>query len=59
MKKKKKKNRLTKNEERNMIYIFHGEMEGLKIEMKCGLVFRSGKERRSRFLRSDLDLTEV
>ena len=45
--------------ERNMIYILHGEMEGLKIEMKCGLVFRSGKERRSRFLRSDLDLTEV
>ena len=54
-----KKNRLTKNEERNMIYILHGEMEGLKIEMKCGLVFRSCKERHSRFLRSDLDLTEV
>ena len=42
-----------------MTYILHGGMEGLKIEMKCGLVFRSGKERRSRFLRSDLDLTEV
>ena len=54
-KRKEKKNRLTKNEERNMIYILHGEMEGLKIEMKCGLFFRSSKERRSRFLRLDLD----
>ena len=34
---KKKKNRLTKKEERNMTYILHGGMEGLKIEMKCGL----------------------
>ena len=61
MKKKmtKKKNRLTKKEERNMTYIVHGGMEGLKIEMKCGLVFRLGKEKGSRFLRLDLGLTEV
>ena len=56
---KKKKNRLTKKEERNMTYILHGGMEGLKIEMKCGLVFRVGKERSSRFLRLDLSWTEV
>ena len=56
---KKKKNRLTKKEERDMTYILHGGMEGLKIEMKCGLVFRLGKERNSRFLRLDLSLTEV
>ena len=31
---KKKKNRLTKKEERNMTYILHGGMEDLKIEMK-------------------------
>ena len=48
---KKKKNRLTKKEEGNMTYILHGGMEGLKIEMKCGLVFRPGKERDSRFLK--------
>ena len=48
---KKKKNRLTKKEERNMTYILHGGMEGLKIEMKCGLVFRLVKEKGSRFLR--------
>ena len=61
MKKKmtKKKNRLTKKEERNMTYILHGGMEGLKIEMKCGLVFRLGKQKGSRFLRLDLGLTEV
>ena len=41
---KKKKNRLTKKEERNMTYILHGEMEGLEIEMKCGLVFKPSKE---------------
>ena len=29
---KKKKNRLTKKEERNMTYILHGQMEGLKIK---------------------------
>ena len=34
-----------------MTYILHGGMEGLKIEMKCGLVFRPGKERDSRFLK--------
>ena len=56
---KKKKNRLAKKEERNMTYILHGGMEGLKIEMKCGLVFRLGKEKGSRFLRLDLGLTEV
>ena len=56
---KKKKNRLTKKEERDMTYILHGGMEGLKIEMKCGLVFRPSKERGSRFLRLDLGLTEV
>ena len=56
---KKKKNRLTKKEEGNMTYILHGGMEGLKIEMKCGLVFKPGKERGSRFLRLDLGLTEV
>ena len=56
---KKKKNRLTKKEERNMTYILHGGMEGLKIEMKCDLVFRLGKEKSSRFLRLDLDLTKV
>ena len=56
---KKKKNRLTKKELRNMTYILHGGMEGLKIEMKCGLVFRLGKERGSRFLKSNLGLTEV
>ena len=55
----KKKNRLTKKEEGNMTYILHGGMEGLKIEMKCGLVFRLCKERSSRFLRLDLSLTEV
>ena len=55
----KKKNRLTKKEERNMTYILHGGMEGLKIEMKCGLVFKLGKEKVLRFLRLDLDLTEV
>ena len=54
---KKKKNRLTKKEEGNMTYILHGGMEGLKIEMKCGLVFRPGKERGLRFLKSDLSLT--
>ena len=43
--KKKKKNRLTKREERNMTYILHGGMESLKIEMKCGLVFKLGKEK--------------
>ena len=63
MKKKKemknKKNRLTKKEERNMTYILHGGMEGLKIEMKCGLVFRLGKEKGLRFLRLHLGLTEV
>ena len=42
---KKKKNRLTKKEEGNMTCILHGGMEGLKIEMKCGLVFRPSKER--------------
>ena len=46
---KKKKNRLTKKEEGNMTYILHGGMEGLKIEMKCGLVFKPGKKRGSRF----------
>ena len=56
---KKKKNRLTKKEERNMTYILHGQMEGLKIEMECGLVFRLGKEKCSRFLRLDLGLIEV
>ena len=56
---KKKKNRLTKKEERNMTYILHGQMEGLKIEMDCGLVFRLGKEKGSRFLTLDLGLTEV
>ena len=56
---KKKKNRLTKKEERNMTYILHGGMEGLKIEMKCGLVFKLGKEKSSRFLRLDLGLTKV
>ena len=55
----KKKNRLTKKEERNMTYILHGGMQGLKIEMKCGLDFRPGKERGSRFLRLELGLTEV
>ena len=54
-----KKNRLTKKEERNMTYVLHSGMEGLKIEMKCGLVFRLGKERGSRFLKSNLGLTEV
>ena len=56
---KKKKNRLAKKEERNMTYILHGQMEGLKIEMECGLVFRLRKEKGSRFLRLDLGLTEV
>ena len=28
-----------------MTYILHGGMEDLKIEMKCGLVFKPGKER--------------
>ena len=56
---KKKKNRLTKKEERNMTYILHGQMEGLKIEMECGLVFRLGKEKGSRFLRLNLGLIEV
>ena len=56
---KKKKNRLTKKEERNMTYILRGGMEGLKIEIKCVLVFRLGKEKGSRFLRLDLGLTEV
>ena len=56
---KKKKNRLTKKEERHMPCILHGGMEDLKIEMKCGLVFRPGKERGSRFLKSDLGLTMV
>ena len=56
---KKKKNRLTKKEERNMTYILHGGMEGLKIEMKCGLVFKLGKEKDLRFLKLDLGLTEV
>ena len=27
-----------------MTYILHGEMEGLEIEMKCGLVFKPSKE---------------
>ena len=56
---KKKNNRLKKKGERNMTYILHGQMEGLKIEMECGLVFRLGKEKGSRFLRLDLGLTEV
>ena len=56
---KKKKNRLTKKEERNMTYILRGGMEGLKIEIKYVLVFRLGKEKGSRFLRLDLGLTEV
>ena len=42
-----------------MTYILHGGMEGLKIEMKCGLVFKLGKEKGLRFLRLDLGLTEV
>ena len=39
MKKKWKRRRIgwQKKEERNMTYILHGGMEGLKIEMKCGL----------------------
>ena len=56
---KKKKNRLTKKEERNITCILHGGMKGLKIEMKCGLVFRPSKERGLKFLKSDLGLTEV
>ena len=56
---KKKKNRLTKKEEGNMTYILHGGMEGLKIEMKCGLVFRPNKKSGLKFLKSNLGLTEV
>ena len=56
---KKKKNRLTKKEEKNMTYILHGGMEGLKIEMKCGLVFRPNKKSGLKFLKSDLGSTEV
>ena len=56
---KKKKNRLTKEEQRNITYILHGGMKGLKIEMKCGLVFRPSKERDLKFLKSTLGLTEI
>ena len=56
---KKRKNRLTKKEEKNMTYILHGGMEGLKIEMKCGLVFRPNKKSGLKFLKLDLSLTEV
>ena len=56
---KKKKNRLTKKEEKNMTYILHGGMEGLKIEMKCGLVFRPNKKSGLKFLKSNLGLTKV
>ena len=56
---KKKKNRLTKKEEGNMTYILHGGMEGLKIEMKCDLIFRPNKKSGLKFLKLDLSLTEV
>ena len=56
---KKKKNRLAKKEEKNMTYILHGGMEGLKIEMKCGLVFRPNKKSGLKFLKSNLGLTKV
>ena len=42
-----------------MTYILHGRMKGLKIEMKCGLVFRPSKERDLKFLKSTLGLTEI
>ena len=48
-----------KKEEKNMTYILHGGMEGLKIEMKCGLVFRPNKKSGLKFLKSNLGLTKV
>ena len=60
MKKKWKRRRIGWQKKKwNMTYILHGGMEGLKIEMKCGLVFRPGKERDSRFLKWDLGLIEI
>ena len=45
-----------KKEEKNMTYLLHGGMEGVKIEMKCGLVFRPNKKSGLKFLKSDLGL---